>query len=241
MEIKDFRVNPDSSVPMYRQIVDFFNERIERGEFKEGDRLPSEGELMEALGVSRITIRSAVDEMQKAGRMVRSRGKGTFITEGGKKDATGDEESFVRSCAAEGRRAESDLLEVSWVYPTLQDMKFFKVLEDTNVLCVKKLWLADKIPAMIETGHFSHKYGFLQEEDLAQSFKEIMMKHKRELHRQSRTVHAYPASQQEAGLLQIDKGDSLLLLTTGYTDESGMPACIIRQRFNTKMLKLYLE
>ena len=42
MDIRENRIEPDSSIPMYRQIVNIFHEKIEKGELKEGDKLPSE-------------------------------------------------------------------------------------------------------------------------------------------------------------------------------------------------------
>ena len=57
---KNNNINPDSMIPMYKQIVNLLNEKIEKGELKPGDKLPSEAELMQAYSVSRITIRSAI-------------------------------------------------------------------------------------------------------------------------------------------------------------------------------------
>ena len=76
---KNSNINPDSMIPMYKQIVNLLNEKIEKGELKPGDKLPSEAELMEAYSVSRITIRSAISELEEDGLVIRSRGKGTFI------------------------------------------------------------------------------------------------------------------------------------------------------------------
>ena len=64
---KNNNINPDSMIPMYKQIVNLLNEKIEKGELKPGDKLPSEAELMEAYSVSRITIRSAISELEEDG------------------------------------------------------------------------------------------------------------------------------------------------------------------------------
>lgn len=63
----------------YRQVKERLREAITRlGE--EGQyRLPSEAELSAALGVSRATIRSALQSLQKEGRIRRLHGQGTFI------------------------------------------------------------------------------------------------------------------------------------------------------------------
>lgn len=72
-------VNPDSMTPMYKQIIDILSRKMDEGELKPGDRIPSEAELMQTYHVSRITVRSAINELEEDGMVVRSRGKGTFV------------------------------------------------------------------------------------------------------------------------------------------------------------------
>lgn len=51
-------INPNSPVPLYKQVLDILNDQIARQELKFGDKLPSEAELMKQFGVSRITVRA---------------------------------------------------------------------------------------------------------------------------------------------------------------------------------------
>ncbi len=240
MDIRENRIEPDSSIPMYRQIVNIFHEKIEKGELKEGDKLPSEGELMKLFCVSRITIRAAVDELQEAGLVIRSRGKGTFISSATKSAAPTKEADFAFSCRQDGRRAEVEVLEVTWGYPTLADMKFFNLPEDANILRTRRLWRADGVPAMVETNHYISRFAFLQEEDLAQPLPHIMRKHRTEVTPYRQSLEIIYANQQEAALLQIDKGEALVLFMSQYMGEDGLPACISRQVYCTRRQRLYL-
>ncbi|MDJ0638480.1 MAG: FadR/GntR family transcriptional regulator [Paracoccaceae bacterium] len=52
---------------------------LERGKFAPGDRLPSERDLMVQLGMTRTTLRKALDSLEHEGRIWRHVGKGTFI------------------------------------------------------------------------------------------------------------------------------------------------------------------
>ena len=63
----------------YRQVKDRLREAISRFGARGEYRLPSEAELSAALGVSRATIRSALQSLQKEGRIRRLHGQGTFI------------------------------------------------------------------------------------------------------------------------------------------------------------------
>lgn len=72
-------IQADSSVPMYQQLARLLRERIERGELRVGDRLPSEAQLGKNFGISRITIRQALAELERDGLVTRVSGKGTFV------------------------------------------------------------------------------------------------------------------------------------------------------------------
>lgn len=72
-------INANSAVPMYRQLADLLRRQIEDAAIADGDRLPSEAQLGETYGVSRITVRQALSELERAGLLLRAPGKGTFV------------------------------------------------------------------------------------------------------------------------------------------------------------------
>lgn len=69
----------DSPVPMYRQLSDLIRGRMKRGELAHGARLPSEAELCKAYSVSRMTVRTALAELERENLVERIPGKGTFM------------------------------------------------------------------------------------------------------------------------------------------------------------------
>ena len=69
----------DLAIPEYRRIRDQLRVQLENGEFKPGDRLPTERELVERFGVAHMTVRHAVDGLVRDGLVVRRRGSGTFV------------------------------------------------------------------------------------------------------------------------------------------------------------------
>jgi DNA-binding GntR family transcriptional regulator len=68
-----------SPVPLYFQVASRVQQLIESGEMPVGGRLENEVELAERLGVSRPTIRRAVQYLVERGVLVRKRGAGTQI------------------------------------------------------------------------------------------------------------------------------------------------------------------
>jgi len=67
------------STPLYQQIATILRERIHRGVFRPGERIPTEYDLCEEFGVSRISVRQALAELVHEGLLYRRRGSGTYV------------------------------------------------------------------------------------------------------------------------------------------------------------------
>ena len=72
-------VDPGSPVPLYHQVHNAILHAIRSGVVQPGDALPTEAELCEAFGVSRITVRQALADLERLGLVDRVVGKGTFV------------------------------------------------------------------------------------------------------------------------------------------------------------------
>jgi len=72
-------IDPSSRVPLYLQLTEGIRRRILRGEYEEGDLLPTERELGERYGLSSTTIRRALGDLAHEGLLERKAGKGTFV------------------------------------------------------------------------------------------------------------------------------------------------------------------
>lgn len=75
-------INIDPSVrsPRYAQVYAVLRDWILQGVYAPAERMPSESELSDLFKVSRITIRSAVEMLEKEGMVERIQGRGTFVT-----------------------------------------------------------------------------------------------------------------------------------------------------------------
>ncbi|MBB2742897.1 UNVERIFIED_ORG: GntR family transcriptional regulator [Microbispora rosea subsp. rosea] len=72
-------LDPNSDRAVFRQIADHIREAIERGTLHEGDKVPSEAQLMQHYGVARMTIRNALQVLQSEGLTVAEHGRGVFV------------------------------------------------------------------------------------------------------------------------------------------------------------------
>ncbi|MEQ1951606.1 histidine utilization repressor [Mesorhizobium sp. CN2-181] len=70
---------PDTASPLYEKVKDFVLANIGSGKWSKDQRLPSENELVSALGVSRMTVHRALRELTSEGHLLRIQGVGTFV------------------------------------------------------------------------------------------------------------------------------------------------------------------
>jgi DNA-binding transcriptional regulator YhcF (GntR family) len=76
----DLHVDRDSGVPVGTQLAWHLRSRIERGELRPGDQLPSLREAAAAAGVNMNTVRAAYARLEAAGIVTTAQGRGTFVT-----------------------------------------------------------------------------------------------------------------------------------------------------------------
>ena len=73
-------MNKLSNKPLYDQVFDQIKDMIRSGTYCAGDQLPSEKELMERMGVSRVTVRQALRLLADAGIIETRKGKGSIVS-----------------------------------------------------------------------------------------------------------------------------------------------------------------
>ncbi len=75
----DITIDRQSKVPTYRQLSDQIIRQIQGDHIQIGEFLPTENEICEISGLSRMTVRKAINQLQQLGLVGAVRGRGTFI------------------------------------------------------------------------------------------------------------------------------------------------------------------
>ncbi len=70
-----------ASIPLYVEVTDLMRQRLVRGNWPPGHKLPTLEDLVEEFGVARVTVRQAMDVLSDEGLIVRQQGRGTFVAE----------------------------------------------------------------------------------------------------------------------------------------------------------------
>jgi GntR family transcriptional regulator len=142
-------VKGDSRKPRYEEIASFLRSRVAAG--SPGDRLPSDAELCELFGVSRMTARYAVGQLEQDGLLVRRRGQGTFVASRPVMRVLGSPLSFTESMRRRGLRSSSRVLRWTEVEPDAEVVKALQLLDGQKTWLLERLRLADGVPMAIES------------------------------------------------------------------------------------------
>src|SRR5215510_5600724 len=117
-----------------------------------GEAIPSERQLSADLGVSRLTVRAALDDLVRDGHLVRRRGSGTFVSEP-KIAQELTMTSFTEDMRRRGMKPASRTLSLEVVPAGAQLGRFLHVSPSEPVVVVKRLRLADRETMAIEELH----------------------------------------------------------------------------------------
>ncbi len=136
--------------PKYRDLAEALRRRIAQAPV--GTPTPSERELAEESGVSRMTARRAIDELVRAGLLTREVGRGTFVAH----PAVGmplQLTSFTDDMLARGHVPSSEVLEARLVPADEQIASVFQRDPGDPVFLLSRVRLADGVPMAIERSH----------------------------------------------------------------------------------------
>jgi len=117
-----------------------------------GDSIPSERQLSQDLGVSRLTVRAALDDLVREGQLIRRRGSGTFVSEP-KIAQELTMSSFTDEIRARGMTPGSKTLDLRVVPAGARLGRILHVSPSEGIVVAKRLRLADRDPLAIETLH----------------------------------------------------------------------------------------
>lgn len=132
-------------------------------------RLPSEAELTTQMGASRVTIRSALQSLQKEGWIRRLQGHGTFINRHamGVRANLGEATPFVTLLADAGYKPDVRILAQKVVRLNEELATALEVDEGAEALCVERVFAADGAPAVHSVDHVPVSLLRDQPEDVA--------------------------------------------------------------------------
>jgi GntR family transcriptional regulator len=152
-----FKINRQDKTPLYDLIEQNLRELILRGQLEMGETVPSEWELADLYGVSRLTVRNALDNLTRQGWLIRRHGVGTFVAHPNVTEITPSKLSFTEQMRAIGRKPSSRLISLNVVAADAEVANLLKLEQGEDVVEIVRVRLADGEPILLETSCLSQK------------------------------------------------------------------------------------
>jgi DNA-binding GntR family transcriptional regulator len=212
-----------SPVPMYYQVAQQLEEAIESGALAPGTRLDGELALANQLGVSRPTLRRAIEYLVDRGYLVRRRAVGTQVVHP-KVRRPVELSSLYDDLAASRKDPRTTVLSLGTVPATDRVAHALGLEDGADVLALERLRYADGQPLALMRNWLPPGTVRLDAERLERSgLYQLMRAAGITLHLASQTIGARGASAAEARLLQAAKGEPLLTMARTTYNENGQP------------------
>jgi GntR family transcriptional regulator, N-acetylglucosamine utilization regulator len=215
-----------SPLPLYHQLKERLVQRIGSGVWAPETRLPSERELCDLFGISRITVRQALDQLVAEGRLVRSHGRGTFVALSPVRKHLLPLVGFSEDMSARGLRPGARVVRFESAQPPAAVARELQLGAGQTVVVLKRVRLADGAPMAVEAVHAPERLvpGLLDENLEDHSFYELLLRrYGIRPARASQSWQAVPCPRPDAKLLRIRTGSPVLQICRTTYDSSGRP------------------
>ena len=232
------KLKKGSSVPLYKQLFEVIEQQISDGELKEGQQLMTEAELSAEYGVSRITVRKALELLVEDGSLVKRQGVGAFVAERKMHRRVEGIMGFTQNCAAEGKKAGAVLLAAELAEPTVKDIENLQIKSNEKVIRIVRLRLSDDVPVILEEVRFSQKYAFLMGQDLTTSIYQMLADQGISLGHSTMEVEICYANEEESRLLEVKEREALLVTKSMVYSQQGEPVHYCKNTINLSRYKM---
>lgn len=205
-------------IQLHYQLANELRNYIQSGTWNIGDLFPTDREVMEKYNVSATTVRRAIKQLVNEGWIERRPGKGTFIKKEPIKEELGHLTGFFEEMTNKGFVPNAEILEIKEVIVDDTALKKFpelKRLNEDKLMLIKKLHKINDKKLVYVNSFWILEYGKeLAKYDLsntgvyeiANRFLDV------QLTKAEETISAKAATKEEAELLDIKKGEPVLLM-----------------------------
>lgn len=147
----------NAAQPLYAQVEATLQEMIEDVEFGPGDQIPSERELSEMLGVSRMTVRRAIENLIDLGMLERRSTNGTYVKTPQVVRPVGGQRALSISQMLGGNESGARLLHFNTIRAPRKVAAWLQLRVGEYVVVMKRLRLVNGLPFCIETTYLPAK------------------------------------------------------------------------------------
>jgi GntR family transcriptional regulator len=219
-------IQRDNLTPLHTQIAEALTLQIQRGELEAGGVFPSERELAERFGVSRMTVRQALQRLRQEGLIYYERGIGTFVSSRKIDVHTRNLGGFSDEMISLGLKPSSRLLALKSESASEQVARDLDLDAGEKVFYLERLRLADEEPMAFETTYLPEKFcPELDKWDLTKNslYQILVENYNLQMSHAAESLEAAAATKFVAQQLGIKTGTPVLVVHRVVFSESNQP------------------
>ena len=213
-------------LPLYYKVKEDIKKKIADNSYIIGQSLPSELGLMDIYGVSRTTVRLAVDILVSEGLLERRRGLGTFVTLPRVNLLELEQlRSFNDAVSIQGFKPTTKVLSIKKVMPNSKIQEIFNNMDD-QFFEIERLRFLDGIPSVYVITYVNCNLANTLDLDNLEDnslFEILESKYNVELAYAAKKLKAINSSKQDSQILNILEGSAIQLVETISYDKNGKP------------------
>ena len=221
------KIDTNSPIPLYFQLKQELLRMLEDNQIETGSRLPSEKELAAEAGLSRFTVRQALDELQREGWLEKQQGRGTFASKPKVPLSIAFRlVGFSEDMSRKGYRVSSRVIDSRLVTPSKEVAKALALRPGKPAIFIQRLRGVNGQPFLVDNVYVSPDLcPGLESIDLtdASLIRVMETRYRRPIVRAHRTLTIATAEAWVAKLLGVARGSSLYRLTDLMHIASGEP------------------
>jgi GntR family transcriptional regulator len=208
----EFTVDPYSPVPLHYQTEQIIRALIKEEDYSKGKLLPTETEISKKLGISRNTVRQAINKLVTDGLLIRKKGVGTTVLKHQLYSKVSNWFSFTKELESRGMKVKNYKISIKEVYPPIEVSLFFKIPLKTKVIKLERLRGNDEIPFVYFISYFNPAIGITGKENFSIPLYEMLdQQYNVTAIKSNEELKAMKADSYLAKKLDIPEGDPLLV------------------------------
>ena len=234
-------------VPKYYLVKQKIVEMISNEEIGPDGLIPSERELMGIFGISRITVKKAIDDLVNEGYLYRIQGKGTYV----KIDTLDQDLVSITSCTQDiiklGMTPSKRLLKAEAIEADKAIIKKLQLCQGEKVYKVKRVYYANNEPVNLTTTYLPCRiFPLIDTYDfgIESIYNVLETKYDTKITKAIRTIEAVLAIDEVAKELRIKEGDPILLfraVTYGVVNGREVPIETFKSFYRSDKFKFYIN
>ncbi|MCA9837148.1 MAG: GntR family transcriptional regulator [Trueperaceae bacterium] len=244
LDLTLFSVDKRLPTPAYLQLKDKLSRAIDEGQLSPGTALPSERDLADTLGLSRMTVRRAFEELVAEKQLEQRQGSGTYVLPKRVEQMIDRVLGFTEEAQNLGFKSGSQLLEAKLAVADMVVAKALNLNNRQEVLSIARLRTADDEPLALQVAYLIPDLKDLSLEQLAKKgslYKTIKEQFGLSPQGARQTVSAKLPSAEERQLLHIAKDVPVLALERITLDLTGRPFEFVRSSYRGDRYKMVLD